>query len=1335
PFVRTEMLDMPLVGRRWLYVRIFRMSDGLGILTTDITAQKQGEDELRAAYEQLTATEEELRANYEELAASEARLRKSEASIAGLFDAAPVGIGVVKDRVLLRVNERLCRMTGYPREELEGKNTRFLYLDDADYAAAGRMREQAYRQDAPPDSIEVHWKRKDGSVFDVRINAAVTDRSDPAAPMIYSALDVTGKNREHAELLEAYRKVSATEEELKHRYDELAQSGQRILKSEAEIAGILRAAPVGIGLVKGRVLKRVNDKFCGITGYPPEELLGREARFLYPDDDEYRKAGKFYTLGTGRNALTSVETRFLRKDGMVRDIQLFGTLIDPDNEAAGHIFAALDITEEKKTREALRAAYEKIALSEEELRNQFEELARSEQELRRSENAIAGILRAAPVGIAVVDDRIFRQVNDHLCRIIGYSRGEIEGRSTRFIYPDDREYDRVAEFYSSGNHGNSLETRFLCKDGTVREIQIFGTRIDPANSESGMIFTALDITDRKKSEDALRESEEKYRTLIERAGEAITILQDGLHVYVNPRMASLVGIPVQDLLGRSFLNGIWPDDRELLRTRYAQRCAGEDVPDSYDFRLIGPGGKALWVHLSVAKIPWQGRPATLYMMTDITGLKEAEATLAENQQRMMRVLEKEPLAAAFVNNDGNVVFINERFRQVFGYSKDDIPTLDAWWPLAYPDPAYRNHVREAWTSALSQSADRRQGFGPAEYTITTKSGEERVAETSGITFDDGFLATFVDITERRKAEEALKKNGEKFRIIAENMADQVTRIDRNRTILYATPSVFRQTGFPQEDYTGTDITLYLHPEDRDRVIRDVQAAIGRHSSQVMIEFRYRHQDGTYHWYESETRLLYDAAGEYDGAIFAAREITRRKLTEEALQESEKRLNLAMEATSDGIFDWDMQKGTSYFSPRYLTMLGYGEDELPQSFWTWEGLLHPDDRDRALSVVSEYRTGKRESHAIEFRLRAKDGSWRWILSKAKLHGRTSDGAPIRMVGTHTDITDRKHAEEELLRSETKYRHILENMQDAYFQTDTKGIVTMANPSAARLYRYDSPDAMAGVMAVSLYKDLKLRAEILRKLEQAGGVIDITGQARRRDGTTFWASMNIQIRFDENGRVLGTEAIVRDITERRMMEQVVTTANRKLNLLNAITRHDIVNQVAILNGYAKLARMKGADPVVTEFLAKMEAAGAAIEHQVEFTKMYQELGVKAPSWQDLGGLVSGLHHPGIRFVTACSGTEVFADPMLEKVFSNLLDNSVRHGVRVSEISISCGTEDDTLTILWEDNGMGIPDEDKEKIFERGHGKHTGLGLFLVREILDITGITITETGVAGNGARFE
>jgi signal transduction histidine kinase len=202
----------------------------------------------------------------------------------------------------------------------------------------------------------------------------------------------------------------------------------------------------------------------------------------------------------------------------------------------------------------------------------------------------------------------------------------------------------------------------------------------------------------------------------------------------------------------------------------------------------------------------------------------------------------------------------------------------------------------------------------------------------------------------------------------------------------------------------------------------------------------------------------------------------------------------------------------------------------------------------------------------------------------------------------------------------------------------------------------------------------------------------------------------------------------------------TVNKKLKLLSGITRHDIKNQLLALLGFLGLAKMKTTDPDMLHYIEQEENAAVTIQRQIEFTKSYEEIGVNAPEWQDVSVHINALRSliPAgkIRLTIAVNGLEVFTDPLLGKVFENLIDNSRRHGGRVRQISFSTMQYGlDYIAIVYEDDGVGVREDEKERIFEKGFGKNTGLGLFLTREILSITGLSIRESGEYGKGARFE
>jgi len=227
--------------------------------------------------------------------------------------------------------------------------------------------------------------------------------------------------------------------------------------------------------------------------------------------------------------------------------------------------------------------------------------------------------------------------------------------------------------------------------------------------------------------------------------------------------------------------------------------------------------------------------------------------------------------------------------------------------------------------------------------------------------------------------------------------------------------------------------------------------------------------------------------------------------------------------------------------------------------------------------------------------------------------------------------------------------------------------------------------------------------------------------------------------ERDLLVANEHLTNEIHERELAENSLNQVNRKLNLLASITRHDILNQLTVLLGYLDLAKEELRDPTLISFLEHAEVAANSIQHQIEFTREYQSLGVETPIWQQVSPVIvelRGQFNLGTIVIEEHLGDlELFADPLLEKVFYNLVDNAIRYGEILKKIVFSATQIPGGLLLTCDDDGVGVPEKDKERIFQRGVGKHTGLGLFLVREILSITGMTIKETGVPGQGARFE
>jgi len=219
----------------------------------------------------------------------------------------------------------------------------------------------------------------------------------------------------------------------------------------------------------------------------------------------------------------------------------------------------------------------------------------------------------------------------------------------------------------------------------------------------------------------------------------------------------------------------------------------------------------------------------------------------------------------------------------------------------------------------------------------------------------------------------------------------------------------------------------------------------------------------------------------------------------------------------------------------------------------------------------------------------------------------------------------------------------------------------------------------------------------------------------------------------------EHLVKEIDERRKVENALHQINAKLNLVSSIARHDILNRLTVIYGIISLLQQGISDPKFVGYLKKAEESAIAIKRQIEFTRDYKNMGLEKADWQDVKDSLrqscENVDLKGVSMDIFSDNLEIFADPWLRKVFSNLIDNTLRYAEHVTKISVSFRESENGLDLFFEDNGIGIPSDEKEKIFERGYGKNIGYGLFMVREILAITDLTIRETGEPGKGARYE
>ena len=483
--------------------------------------------------------------------------------------------------------------------------------------------------------------------------------------------------------------------------------------------------------------------------------------------------------------------------------------------------------------------------------------------------------------------------------------------------------------------------------------------------------------------------------------------------------------------------------------------------------------------------------------------------------------------------------------------------------------------------------------------------------------------------------------------------------------------------------------------------------------------------GAYLWFVASP--FFDANGNCAGAIESIRDITDQKKMELSLRASERRYHNVFESAGEAIIVVDRDSGIILdANTAAMRLYGYTRNE----FRSLQSKDLSGDKRRMIQPDQEGIL-----HIPMRQNQKKDGT----LFPAEISGNIypQKKRTIAII-TVRDITKNKKAEQALMESEEKYRTIFDNAGDAIAIHDLEGNFIEVNEIICRRLGYSREELLKVKVSDTDDPDhARYVGERIRDLTKKGHIIFETIHITR-DGRRIPTEVNAAL--FHIGKKPVVMSIARDVTDRKLAEEALSQANKKLTLLSTLTRHDIKNQLMVLQSYLTILEEKEPGLKSKEILQKVAIAAMRIASMIQFTKEYEKIGVNAPVWQEchtiidtaakeipLGNVMVKNDIP--------AGAEVFADPLIVKVCYNLMDNAVRHGGTITSIRFSAEECGDDHVIICKDDGDGVVAEDKEKIFERGFGKNTGLGLALSREILDITGIIIRETGEPGKGARFE
>lgn len=721
-----------------------------------------------------------------------------------------------------------------------------------------------------------------------------------------------------------------------------------------------------------------------------------------------------------------------------------------------------------------------------------------------------------------------------------------------------------------------------------------------------------------------------------------------------------------------------------------------------------------------------------------------EETLQRDEQFFRAIYETSSDLIHVLDTSGVITSTNKGNLAITGYSEEEF---------------IGKSIKDYFTPASQEIFDNNfpilmeKGHNRVEVEFLCKDGSILDIDCSGSVVRDssGAIRYFVvfqrDITKRKQVEEALLESETKFREIFNSANDAIEMIDYgdNRypgKFIEVNDNACRMVQYTREELL-TRSPFDISTDTYNRPLGEIMQEIATRG-QSTFETEYRRKDGTIVPVEINSHLILLHGKKV--ILSVTRDITERKKNETALRENERLLSDIIEFLPDATFVIDKDRRVVSWNRAIEKMTGIPKKDIVGKGDYVYGLPFfgrniPILIDSLFSPGAEinprYTNVRHEAETINAEvlvssLRGGEGAFVWATA-SPLYDKT--GAIIGAIESIRDITENKKAETALKESFETFKTVMDSLDALVYAADMKTYeLLFINEYGRQLFGditgnlcwKSLQDGQSGPCPFCTNRDL---------VDSAGHPSGILTWEFKNTITGRWFECRDSAIQWVDGRTVRLE-IATDITERKKAQDALRQANRQLNLLGSITRHDINNKISVILGYLRIAAMKSTDPVMEEIFGKIGSATSAIQSQIAFTKVYQDLGTHEPQWQDVDKILPRPSLPAtITLHSFVQGILVFAAPMLEKVFFNLLDNSIRHGHHVTEIRVSSGYSGESLKIVWEDNGAGIPAYEKEKIFERGFGKNTGLGLFLVREILLLTEITIKETGEEGKGARFE
>ncbi|EHQ36426.1 PAS domain S-box protein [Methanoplanus limicola] len=869
----------------------------------------------------------------------------------------------------------------------------------------------------------------------------------------------------------------------------------------------------------------------------------------------------------------------------------------------------------------------------------------------------------------------------------------------------------------------------------------------------------------KKTRDALRQSEEQSGALLSAMPEPVLVHQDGIIVYANPVASEISGYQNDEVIGQNLLDFIPEENREPIALNMAKRISGDTLND-YEVDIKGKYGDIHHAIVRTAPLIFNGSPSTVVILADITKRSREERKIRESEALYRAIFENTGTGTIIFGEDTIILKVNEIFSEMSGYSRSEIEGKKSWTEFV----AEEDRDRMLTYGELRLKEPGNKDLKAYEFRFTDRSGKvkECINNVGMIAGTDMSVASIVDISYKKDAERELKEKNEDLKASNERLSaaeeelkkqiemlaesENALRMNEERLIMaqeignigcweynpdngkiWASAETMRIFGLPEEDNEILPDVLRPCIPGWEPDTKSLNNLIER-AKEYDVEFHIQPADGSELKYVNlVAKIITDRNTGQKKIMGIIRDITEENAGKEELNLK----NYAIDSATDAIGIGDLSGNITYANPAFLSIMGYDSpDEVIGSTFRKFPYLAEEGESVYKAIITH------GSWSGEIMGKKKDGTPKILWFNANMI-RNDSGQPLALMFSFRDITDLKRTEEALKKSEEKYRSIFENANDQIIihklTTENRpGIITEANKKALDTLGY-TPDEILKLTIADIS-----RPQSQEEMTKIGNVFFNSEKAIfpaeqiAKDGHI--TPVEVSTKLIESEGEPEAIAIIRDLSERKKAEEALIRAHNLLKLITGITRHDIKNQITALTAYLELTKFYESEEKIREYIDKADIPARNIVSIIEKTKSIESIGIDEPVWQDLHTTVKTaaekFSQKGVVITNDLpSDIRILTDPVLDRVYYNLIENSLRHGGDITEIRFFGEKSGDDYLIIYSDDGRGIADEEKEKIFEKNYGHNTGLGLYFTREILAITGISIRENGIYGRGARFE